>query len=62
MEDEEEQESDSKRLHRAVDEAVLSLNAGKRDVCHAVVGSVFPCAPSSNFEAPVANKGTPHSG
>ncbi len=60
--EEDEQESDSERFRRAVDEAVPPLNAGQRAVFDAVVGCVLPSVSSSNLEAPVVNQGSPHSG
>ncbi len=62
LDEEGEQETDSERLRRAVDEAALSSNAGQRAVFDAVVGCVLPGVSSSNLEAPGVNQGAPRSG
>ncbi len=60
--EEDEQESGSERLRRAVDEAVPSLDADQRALFDVVVGCVLPGVSSSNLEAPVVNQGSPRSG
>ncbi len=55
----EEQEIDTERLRRAVDEAIPKLNPGHKAVFDAVVGCILPGVSSGILEAPVSNHGAP---
>ncbi len=50
---------DTERLRRAVDEAILKLNARQKAVFDPVLGCIIPSVSSSNLEDSVSNHSAP---